>query len=97
MLWVHAEATVQIDAVEVAGERFERRGEEAGRPLRLELSGFAETGVEVAFELSDRWPVELHVTEQFYGLPELPPSPAELIPESFWKSHARLVHRSFLL
>lgn len=96
MLRVEAVSTVQIAAVELAGQRFERTGEEATRPLRLELAGFPPEGLEVSFELPDRWPVELHVTEQFYGLPDGPAPPPELIPTSSWISHSRLVHRSFL-
>jgi hypothetical protein len=64
--------------------------------LRLELAGFAPEGVEMSFELPGRWPVELHVSEQFYGLPEGPSRPPELIPAGSWTSHSRLVHRSFL-
>ncbi len=96
MLRVEAVSTVQITAVELAGQRFERGADEAARPLRLELAGLPPEGLEVAFELPDRWPVELHLTEQFWGLPETPPLPAGLIPDTSWISHSRLVHRSFL-
>ena len=96
VLHVEAISTVQITAVELGGERFEAAGEEAVRPVRLELAGFAAAGVEVTFELPDRWPVELHLTEQFYGLPEEPAPPPELVPSTAWTSHSRLVHRSFL-
>jgi hypothetical protein len=94
MLWVEAISTVQITAVELAGERFERAGDDATRPVLLELAGLPPEGLEVRFELPDRWPVELHVTEQFYGLSAAPPP--ELIPSTAWTSHSRLVHRSFL-
>jgi hypothetical protein len=96
MLRVEATSTVQIVAVELAGQRFERDGEEATRPLRLELAGFPPEGLDVRFQLPDRWPVELHLTEQYYGLPDTTILPPELIPSGSWTSHSRLVHRSFL-
>ncbi len=97
MVRLEAASTVQITEVEVAGRRFGRTGEEATRPLRLDLAGLPPEGLEVSFQLPDRWPVELHVTEQFYGLPEIALPPPGLIPRSSWTSHSRLVHRSFLL
>ncbi|MFQ5350671.1 MAG: M28 family peptidase, partial [Thermoanaerobaculia bacterium] len=96
MLRIEAASSVQITAVELAGQRFERAGDEATRPLRLELAGFPAEGLEVSFQLPDRWPLELHVTEQFYGLPAAPALPPGLIPDSSWTSHSRLVHRSYL-
>jgi hypothetical protein len=96
VLHVEAASTVQITAVELAGERIEAGGEEAAQPLQLLLAGFSTEGVELTFELPDRWPVELHVTEQFYGLPGALPLPPVLIPSIAWTSHSRLVHRSFL-
>jgi hypothetical protein len=96
MLRVEAVSTVAISAVELAGQRFERDPDEAASPLRLQLAGLSPEGLEVTFQLPDRWPVELHLTEQFWGLPDTPPPPAGRIPDSSWLSHSRLVHRSFL-
>ena len=96
MLRVEAASSVQITSVQVAGERFERVGDEATGPLRMELAALPPEGLAVTFQLPDRWPVELHLTEQFYGLPDAPAPPPELIPRASWLSGSRLVHRSFL-
>ena len=66
------------------------------QPLRLVLVGLPPEGLEVSFQLPDRWPVELDLTEQFYGLPDGSGPPPGLIPDDDWTSHSRLVHRSFL-
>ncbi|MEE8137659.1 MAG: M28 family peptidase [Thermoanaerobaculia bacterium] len=99
LLRLHAESTVPILAFRLNDQRIEIDG--SGEPLQALIAGVPEEGVRLGFELTDRWPVELGLIDQSYGLPVIPgrsfqPRPDWIVPSPSWLNHTTLVYKSYL-